>query len=49
MAQTGNDIGLFTTIAAEPSKRWTVEGLAEKTGADPVLMREPPCWNNPGM
>lgn len=47
MAQTGNDLGLFTVLAAMPNKQWTVEDLAVKTSADPVLMREPLCDTTP--
>lgn len=43
MAQTGNDLGLFTALAAAPCKQWTVEELAAKTNADPVLMRKISC------
>lgn len=42
MAQTGNDLGLFTALAAVPCKQWTVEELAAKANADPVLMRKIP-------
>ncbi|KAM0719636.1 hypothetical protein Q7P37_003767 [Cladosporium fusiforme] len=39
MAQTGNDLGLFTVLAAAPLKQWTAEELATRTSADPVLMQ----------
>lgn len=38
LARIGVDINLFSTLAAEPSKPWTVSELATKTGLEPLFL-----------
>lgn len=39
MAQTGNDLGLFKILCAQPDKEWSIDDLANNTSSDPVLLR----------
>lgn len=41
MAQTGIDLHLFNMMSEEKDKEFTLDELAEKTEADPILLCKP--------